>query len=141
MLIEKIIEQLPIKSNFVKLILGTILTTFLIALGFILMIKLLGLGDNNGSTMSALGAFFGAIGGLTFALRFLKSTGQVTDERFIIHRAHATRWSAVMGILIMCGWILYDFASHQLIRWDFIIIMGAMALTKLIAMVYYSIRN
>jgi len=141
MFIEKIINRMPIKSNFLKLILGTILTAFLIVLGFVFMIKLLGLDNNHGSTLPALGAFFGAIGGLVFGLRFLKRTGQVSDERFVIHRSHSTYWSSVVGILIMSGWILYDFATHQLVRWDFIIIMGAMAITKWSAMVYYGFKN
>jgi hypothetical protein len=53
------------------------------------------------------------------------------DERFILHRLRSTRWAAIMGVILMAAWTIYEF------HWELIIIMGAMAVTKWIAMLYY----
>jgi hypothetical protein len=53
------------------------------------------------------------------------------DERFILHRLRSTRWAAIMGVILMAAWTIYEF------HWELIIIMGVMAVTKWIAMLYY----
>jgi hypothetical protein len=39
--------------------------------------------------------------------------------------------AAIAGVILMAAWIIYEF------HWELIIIMGAMAVTKWIAMLYY----
>ncbi len=59
------------------------------------------------------------------------------DERFIMHRYYATRLSMVVGLILIGLLFCYErFANHHL-RWDLAIIVGAMAVTKILAMVYY----
>jgi hypothetical protein len=59
------------------------------------------------------------------------------DERFILHRYYATRLAMVVGILLITGWFCYELVANQHLRWDLVIIAGAMAITKVLAMIYY----
>ena len=59
------------------------------------------------------------------------------DERFIMHRLRSTRWAAIVGIILMAVWMSYEFFARNIFRWDLLIVMGGMGLTKLIAMLYY----
>ena len=63
------------------------------------------------------------------------------DERAIYHRYKASRWSLATGLVIMFVWFQYDLISIRVIRWDFMIIMGAMALAKLVSRFYYKKTN
>src|SRR3990172_8206836 len=141
MIVEKLIGSLPVRSDVAKMVLGIILTVLLVTLVFNLAVSFLGLAGKDKATLVIIGAVLGAFAGLAFATSFLKSTKLASDERFVTHRSHATRWSAIAGILVMSGWILYDFGAHQLVRWDFIIILGVMALSKWIALIIYGIKN
>lgn len=53
------------------------------------------------------------------------------DERFVMHRLRSTRWAAIVGVIMMCALTIYEF------RWELIIIMGVMAITKWAVMLYY----
>ncbi len=53
------------------------------------------------------------------------------DERFVMHRLRSTRLAAIVGVIMMGAWTIYEF------RWELIIIMGVMAVTKWAAMLYY----
>ena len=53
------------------------------------------------------------------------------DERFIMHRLRSTRWAAIVGVAMLAVWTVYEF------RWEKLIIMGAMAVAKWAAMLYY----
>jgi hypothetical protein len=141
MIVEKLIRLIPVRSDVAKMVLGIILTVVLITIVFSLVVSFLGLAGKDKATLIIVGAVAGAFGGLMFATRFLKSTMLASDERFITHRSHATRWSAIAGIVVMSGWILYDFGAHQLVRWDFITILGVMALSKWIALIIYGVKN
>jgi hypothetical protein len=59
------------------------------------------------------------------------------DERFIMHRYYATRLAMVVGIILIAGWFCYELVANQYLRWDLAIIGGTMAVTKILAMVYY----
>ncbi len=63
------------------------------------------------------------------------------DERAIYHRYKASRWTLATGLTIMFVWFQYDLISIRVIRWDFMIIMGAMALAKLVSRFYYKKTN
>ena len=63
------------------------------------------------------------------------------DERFIMHRYYSTRLAMIVGSIMITVWFGYElFANHHL-RLDLVIISGAMALTKVAAMLYYRITN
>ena len=59
------------------------------------------------------------------------------DERAIFHRYKASRWALIVGTVIMGGFILYDYISKDLFRWDLFIILLAMAVVKIAVRIYY----
>jgi hypothetical protein len=59
------------------------------------------------------------------------------DERFIMHRYYSSRLALVAGVLSLVIWFNYELIASHHLRWDLAAIAGVMALTKLIAMVYY----
>ncbi|HEX9935193.1 MAG TPA: hypothetical protein VGB38_08355 [bacterium] len=138
MLIDKFIDKLPIQSEGIKMTIGILLTVILISILFSLAVNLLGM---HSRSLVVLGAAFGATGGLLFAARYGNRKKLNKDERFQVHRANATRLAAVVGIMIMAAWLIRDYVAVGKVRWDFIVILGAMALSKGLAMAYYQIRN
>ncbi len=63
------------------------------------------------------------------------------DERFVIHRYKSTSHAAVVGAFLMGAWCLYvRFAQHQT-RWDLLIILWAMAVTKVSLLLWYRHKN
>ncbi len=62
MIVDKLVEKLPIRSNFTKLIAGSIITALVIALGMVGILKLLGFSIN-----PAIPAVLGAVGAATYA--------------------------------------------------------------------------
>jgi hypothetical protein len=62
MLVDKLVEKLPIRSKIMKLIAGAILTALLIGLGMVGILKLLSFSIN-----PAIPAVLGAVGGATYA--------------------------------------------------------------------------
>ena len=52
------------------------------------------------------------------------------DERAILHRYKATRWSMVSGLLAMFVIVQYELLTSGNIRWDLIIILFIMAFVK-----------
>ncbi len=69
MIIERLVEKLPIRSNFTKLIVGSILTALAISLGMVGILKLFGFSVNPG-----IPAALAAIGAATYAARMKKRT-------------------------------------------------------------------
>jgi hypothetical protein len=61
MIVNKLVEKLPIRSNFTRLILGSILTALVIALGMVGILKLLGFSIN-----PAIPAVLGVVGAATY---------------------------------------------------------------------------
>jgi hypothetical protein len=61
------------------------------------------------------------------------------DERFIMHRFHSTRIAMIVGILLTVVWFNYELVANDTLRWDLAIIVGAMGITKLLAMLYFRI--
>ncbi len=62
MVVEKLINKLPIRSAFVKLILGAILVALLISLGIVSVLRLLGMHIN-----PAIPSVFASIGAAIYA--------------------------------------------------------------------------
>ena len=66
---------------------------------------------------------------------------RIVDERFIMHRYKATRLATLVGMVMMFVYLVYEIVARRTIRWELFIIMGAMAATKSIAMIYYRRTN
>jgi len=63
------------------------------------------------------------------------------DERFLAHRYQSSRLALAMGVIMMGVWVEYEwFVNHEL-RLDLLIILGAMALSKVGAMMYYRLTK
>ncbi len=63
------------------------------------------------------------------------------DERFIMHRYYSTRWAVLVGVIMMAVWVNYEYFVNQTLRLDLVIIMLAMALTKILAMLYFRLTQ
>ncbi len=63
------------------------------------------------------------------------------DERFIIHRYHSTRWAVLVGVILMAAWVNYEYFVNQTLRLDFLVIMLAMAFTKVAVMLYLRLTH
>jgi hypothetical protein len=63
------------------------------------------------------------------------------DERFIMHRYYSTRLAMIVGSIMIAAWFGYELLANHHLRLDLVIISGAMALTKLAAMLYYRITD
>jgi hypothetical protein len=62
---------------------------------------------------------------------------KILDERYVLHRYKATSHAGVVMAVLTGGWFLYNQLSTHVYRWDLVAILGAGAVTKLIAMIYY----
>jgi hypothetical protein len=58
------------------------------------------------------------------------------DERFVMHRYYSTRWAVIVGVVLMAGWVNYEFFANQTLRLDLIIILLVMAITKVAVMIF-----
>ena len=63
------------------------------------------------------------------------------DERFIMHRCYSTRVAMVVGIVSIVVWFNYELLVNQHLRVDLAIIAGAMAVAKVLAMVYLRLTH
>ena len=63
------------------------------------------------------------------------------DERSIMHRYKASRWALATGAVLMFGFFQYAYLMNKHLRWDYIIIMGAMLVVKLAVRFYYHRTN
>ncbi len=63
------------------------------------------------------------------------------DERFIMYRYYSTRLSMIVGMILIVIWFNYElFVNHNL-RLDLAIVVGVMAVTKVLAMLYFRITH
>ncbi len=63
------------------------------------------------------------------------------DERFIMHRYYSTRLSMIVGIILIVIWFNYELIVNHQLRLDLAIIVGVMAITKILAMVYLRLTH
>ncbi len=63
------------------------------------------------------------------------------DERSIVHRLKASRMALISGLLVMFVWFQIDLFGHRIVRWDFLIVMGVMAIAKVAARLVYRKSN
>jgi hypothetical protein len=59
------------------------------------------------------------------------------DERFVMHRFQSTRLAMIVGVVLMAAWINYEWFVSGRLRIDLLVILAAIALTKVAAMLYY----
>jgi hypothetical protein len=53
-----------------------------------------------------------------------------------MHRYLSTRWAVIIGMILMAGWVNYEYFARQTLRSDLILIMAVMAVTKVAVMIY-----
>jgi hypothetical protein len=70
---------------------------------------------------------------------FLKR--RALDERFILHRYKSTSHASMVAASVMGAWIIYDSVRNDVLRWDFIAVMGTMVVVKIGFMIYYTARD
>ncbi|PWB50449.1 MAG: hypothetical protein C3F13_15980 [Anaerolineales bacterium] len=63
------------------------------------------------------------------------------DERFIMHRYISTRWSVIVGVVLMAAWVNYEFIANDTLRIDLLVFLGAMLVTKMAVMIYYRLTH
>jgi hypothetical protein len=63
------------------------------------------------------------------------------DERFIMHRYRSTRWAVIVGVVLMAVWVNYEYFANQTLRLDLVLIMLAMAVTKVAVMIYLRLTH
>jgi hypothetical protein len=63
------------------------------------------------------------------------------DERFVMHRFKSTRLATLVGVVMMALWFNYELLVNDVWRFDLLIILGAMALAKVGALLYYRFTN
>jgi len=63
------------------------------------------------------------------------------DERFVMHRYYSTRISMIVGIIMIVVWFNYELIANNVLRLDLAVIAGVMAITKILAMVYFRISQ
>ena len=63
------------------------------------------------------------------------------DERFLLHRLKATRLSLVAGLLAIAFFVFYDFLAHDVLRWEYLVVLGVILAAKLGAMGFYRLKR
>ena len=63
------------------------------------------------------------------------------DERFVMHRYISTRWAVTVGVILMAAWVNYDYFANRILRYDLLIILLAMVVTKVAVMIYYRLTH
>jgi len=63
------------------------------------------------------------------------------DERFVLHRYKATRFSIIVTVLAMAVMFNYYYIVEHVIKKDIVILMSVMVVSKLVAMTYYRFTN
>jgi len=65
----------------------------------------------------------------------------MVDERFVMHRFKATRLATLVGTALLFGFFTYALVVDKTIRWEYMIVMTAMAVTKMGALFYFRKTN
>lgn len=66
---------------------------------------------------------------------FTKS--KVIDERYLLHRYKSTSHAGIAAAALMGVWFTYAALRDDVIRWDFVAIMGLMLVVKWGFMIWY----
>lgn len=77
----------------------------------------------------------------TILALFLDREIALVDERFIVHRFKATRLAVAVGLALMAALFFHEAFARDRIRWDLLVIILAMAVTKVCALLYYQRTN
>lgn len=63
------------------------------------------------------------------------------DERFIAHRHKSSRLALGVGLTVITGWFGYDAVFKDRIHLDLLVVVLAVAVTKLTAMVWFRLTQ
>lgn len=63
------------------------------------------------------------------------------DERYAMHRYKSTSHAAMVAAVALGGWFLFEQLVSKVFRWDLMIILLAMAVTKIAALTYYRLTD
>lgn len=63
------------------------------------------------------------------------------DERYFVHRLKATSWAGICGAVAMGIWVLVQFWTKNIVRYDLFVILGIMAAVKVGLMIYFTKMN
>ncbi len=63
------------------------------------------------------------------------------DERFIKHRYHSSRLALAVGVALLGGWFVYLLLAIDVVRYDLLVILAAMNITKPVAMAYMRLAH
>jgi len=63
------------------------------------------------------------------------------DERFVMHRYYSTRWAVLVGVIMMASWVNYEYFYNHTLHLDLVIIMSAMAITKIAVMIFLRLTH
>jgi hypothetical protein len=63
------------------------------------------------------------------------------DERFETHRFKATRLALTVGMIAMVVLFCFEMFANRVVRWDLLVVLLVVALTKIFAMLYYQRTN
>lgn len=74
-------------------------------------------------------------------LRNLFSRIFSVDERFVMHRYYSTRLAVTVGSVVAGVWIYYDYFFKDILLWELLIVLMVMAVTKIVAMLYYRLTH
>lgn len=66
---------------------------------------------------------------------------EMADERFVLHRYKATRFSIIVTAITVVVIYNYDFLVNHIINKNMLIVMSVMVVSKLVAMLYYRFTN
>jgi len=67
--------------------------------------------------------------------------GRFVDERFLEHRRRSTSAAALVAVLLIAALFEYHLIAERTIHWDLFTILCAMALTKIVLMVWYRFND
>jgi hypothetical protein len=77
------------------------------------------------------------VGGLLTGLLLRQQRGErIVDERFLLHRLKSSRFSLAVTAGALVGLQVYSAVVTNEIRWDLVVIIEVMAVSKLAAMIY-----
>jgi len=67
--------------------------------------------------------------------------GRFVDERFLEHRRRSTSAAALVAVVLIAVLFEYHLIAERTIHWDLFAILCAMALTKIVLMVWYRFND
>ena len=71
----------------------------------------------------------------------LPIVGLEIDERFLMHRLKSTSLAGIVGALVAAGLWAYRYYVQHVFSWDLFAVLVTIAMVKVVAMVWYRLRD